>query len=83
MMRRERMRQEGLYRYALEQKYAILMQERFDLAGSVSYKGNKQIPLMRFYRHKEAFAFNLVQHIIKHLSLSESDLIADYLTFYS
>ena len=77
MMRREMMQKEGLYRYALEQKYAILMQERFDLAGSVSYKGNKQIPLMRFYRYKEAFAFNLVQHVIKHLSLSELDLILD------
>jgi len=77
MMRRERMQQEGLHRYALEQKYAILMQERFDLAGSVSYKGNKQIPLMRFYRYKEAFAFNLVQRVIKLLALSESDLILD------
>jgi len=77
MMRREVIQQESLYRHALEQKYAILMQERFDLAGSVSYNGNKQIPLMRLYRYKEAFAFNLVQHVIKLLALSESDFILD------
>jgi DNA modification methylase len=77
MMMIEMTRQESLHRYVLEKKYAILMQERFDLAGNVSYSGNKQIPLMRLYRYKEAFAFNLVQHVIKHLSLSKSDLILD------
>ncbi len=68
---------ESLHRYALEQKYAVLMQERFDLTGSVSYNGNKQVPLMRLYRYKEAFTYNLVQHVIKHLALSESDFILD------
>jgi hypothetical protein len=76
-MRRDMRQQEGLNRYALEQKYAILMQELFDLAGSVSYNGNKQIPLIRLYRYKEAFAFDLVQQVIKQLALSESDLILD------
>jgi hypothetical protein len=77
MIEREIIRQESLRRQALERKYAALMQERFDLAGTVSYKGNKQIPLMRLYRYKEAFSFAFVQRVIKELSLSESDLILD------
>jgi hypothetical protein len=51
--------QEGLHRHALEQKYATLLQERLDLADSVSYIGNKRLPLMRLYRYKEAFRFYL------------------------
>jgi hypothetical protein len=69
--------QEGLHRHALEQKYATLLQERLDLVDSVSYIGNKRLPLMRLYRYKEAFAFTFVQQVIKQLALSESDLVLD------
>lgn len=48
----------------LELKYATLLHERPELGDSVSYKANKEIPLLRLYRYKEAFAYALVRDII-------------------
>lgn len=64
-------------REALERKYAPLLRERFELAESVSYTGNKRMPLFRLYRYKEAFASSFVQEMIRSLSLSEADFILD------
>ncbi len=49
----------------LEQKYHSLMYERPELGERVSYRPNKELPLLRLYRYKEAFAFALVQEIVQ------------------
>lgn len=67
----------GASHRALVQKYASLLHERLDWADSVSYTGNKRMPLLRLYRYKEAFASAFVQKIISVLSLSERDYILD------
>lgn len=53
------------YREQLEYKYRPLLQERPDLAEKVSYRANKNLPLLRLYRYKEAFAYTLVQDLIQ------------------
>lgn len=52
-------------REQLEFKYRPLLQERPDLAEKVSYRANKNLPLLRLYRYKEAFAYTLVQELIQ------------------
>lgn len=49
----------------LEEKYRNRMGERPELGERVSYRANKEIPLLRLYRYKEAFAFSLVQEILQ------------------
>ena len=49
----------------LEQQYRPLLSERPELAERVSYRANKELPLLRLYRYKEAFAFTLVQEILQ------------------
>jgi hypothetical protein len=48
----------------LEEQYRPLLSERPELAERVSYRANKELPLLRLYRYKEAFAFTLVQEIL-------------------
>lgn len=64
-------------RMELERKYAPLLCERLDLGNYVSYTGNKQVPVLRLYRYKEAFAYPFVQEMLRNLSLSEKDFILD------
>lgn len=58
------LRRASSLRDQLELKYAPLLQERPELAESVSYKANKEIPLLRLYRYKEAFAYTLVKDVL-------------------
>ena len=51
-------------RAQLEEQYRPLLSERPELAERVSYRANKELPLLRLYRYKEAFAFTLVQEIL-------------------
>jgi len=74
---RHRKAASGAGREALEDKYAPLLCERFDIADSVSYAGNKRMPLFRLYRYKEAFAYSFVQAMIENLALSEADFVLD------
>ncbi|MBC7265335.1 MAG: hypothetical protein H5T64_13435 [Chloroflexi bacterium] len=47
------------------------------MATVVSYVGNREIPILRLYRYKEAFAFRFVEEFISRLGLSERDYIFD------
>lgn len=61
----------------LEQKYARKLRENLRLGRTVSYGGNKDIPLLRLYRYKEAFAFSFVDEWIDHFGLTADDYILD------
>jgi len=54
-----------------------LMQEKTELRNTISYVGNKSLPLLRLFRYKEAFSLAFVQHMIEELKLTDSDLILD------
>ncbi|MCX7926000.1 MAG: site-specific DNA-methyltransferase [Fimbriimonadales bacterium] len=64
-------------REQLECKYAPLLQERPDLAESVSYRANKEIPLLRLYRYKEAFAYAFVRELLREHQGDESLTVLD------
>jgi len=53
------------------------MQEKLELRNTISYVCNKNLPLLRLFRYKEAFSLSFVQQIISELKLSESDLVLD------
>lgn len=61
----------------LEDKFAPRLREEPQLASLVSYVGNKEIPVLRLYRYKEAFAFRFVEEFIPRLNLSEKDYLFD------
>jgi hypothetical protein len=61
----------------LEEKYRPLISERPELAERVSYRANKELPLLRLYRYKEAFAFTLVQEILQSHKESHSLQVLD------
>ncbi|MGQ9632302.1 MAG: DNA methyltransferase [bacterium] len=64
-------------RHRLEDKFAHLLREELQLANLVSYVGNKNMPILRLYRYKEAFAFRFVEEFISRFSLDEKDYIFD------
>lgn len=64
-------------RTAIERKFAPLMREAPRFAKSVSYVGNKNIPLLRLYRYKEAFSLSFVEEFIKRFDLTEDDYLLD------
>lgn len=64
-------------RQRLEDKYACLLREELGLGNLVSYVGNKDIPLLRLYRYKEAFAFRFVEEFITRFGLTEEDYVFD------
>lgn len=64
-------------RQRLEGKYACLLREELGLGNLVSYVGNKDIPLLRLYRYKEAFAFRFVEEFIARFGLTEQDYVLD------
>jgi hypothetical protein len=68
---------DSINRHRLEVKFAPLLREEPRLASLVSYVGNKNIPVLRLYRYKEAFAFRLVEEFISRFSLNEEDYIFD------
>ncbi len=61
----------------LEQEYASLLREDLQLGGLVSYVGNKEVPLLRLYRYKEAFAFHFVDRWITRFELGREDCVLD------
>jgi hypothetical protein len=54
-----------------------LTQEKLELRNTISYVGNKSLPLLRLFRYKEAFSLAFVQQMINELKLSDSDLVLD------
>lgn len=64
-------------RRRIEAKFAPLMREELRLGQLVSYVGNKNVPLLRLYRYKEAFAFSFVKEFIERFGLTEDDYLFD------
>ncbi len=64
-------------RERIEKKFAPLIREELRLGQMVSYMGNKDVPLLRLYRYKEAFAFHFVQEFIRRFELSSRDYLFD------
>ncbi len=64
-------------RQLLEQKYARYLREDLRLGKLVSYVGNKDVPLLRLYRYKEAFSFRFVDEFITRFGLDSNDYIFD------
>ncbi|HIE51028.1 MAG TPA: hypothetical protein EYP85_04655 [Armatimonadetes bacterium] len=64
-------------RQRLEEKFAPLLREEFHLARLVSYGGNKEVPILRLYRYKEAFAFHFVEEFIQRFGLTGRDCLFD------
>ncbi len=64
-------------RNKLEQHYKHLMRESLEWASYVSYAGNKNVPILRLYRFKEAFSLGLVQKLLRQLKLTSSDVLLD------
>ncbi len=65
------------WRDSLESKYASRISEEPRLASLVSYVGNKQVPLLRLYRYKEAFAYAFVEETLTRLGVGTSDCVLD------
>ncbi len=61
----------------LEDRFASRLREELQLASLVSYVGNKEIPVLRLYRYKEAFAFRFVEEFISRFGLSGKDYLLD------
>ncbi len=64
-------------RYHLDDKFNKLLHEELGLATLVSYIGNKNVPLLRIYRYKEAFALSFVEEFFSRFDLNEKDYIFD------
>jgi DNA modification methylase len=61
----------------LEQKYARQLREDLRMGSFVSYVGNKEVPLLRLYRYKEAFAFRFVEEWLNCFGAGKEDLVFD------
>lgn len=64
-------------REALERRYRNLMKEALHWSPLVSYIGNKQVPLLRLYRFKEAFSLTLALELVQRFRLTPDDLLLD------
>lgn len=64
-------------RLHLETQYAGQIKEELQLARFISYVGNKQVPLLRLYRYKEAFSFDFARTFIRRFRLGEGDYLFD------
>nr|BAL54859.1 N(4)- cytosine-specific methyltransferase BsoBI [uncultured Acetothermia bacterium]BAL57947.1 N(4)- cytosine-specific methyltransferase BsoBI [uncultured Acetothermia bacterium]BAL58561.1 N(4)- cytosine-specific methyltransferase BsoBI [Candidatus Acetothermum autotrophicum] len=64
-------------RERIEKKFAPLIREELQLGQIVSYVGNKDVPILRLYRYKEAFAFRFVQEFIRRFQLNTNDYLFD------
>jgi hypothetical protein len=53
------------------------MREELRLGNLVSYVGNRDVPILRLYRYKEAFAFRFVDEWITRLGLGLHDYVLD------
>ena len=67
----------GVEARRLEQKYAARMREDLRMGNLVSYVGNKEIPLLRLYRYKEAFAFRFVEEWLTRFEVHQGDSVFD------
>ncbi|MFQ5842779.1 MAG: DNA methyltransferase [Thermodesulfobacteriota bacterium] len=68
---------ENRERARMEQKYGHLMKEELYLSNLVSYMGNRNIPLLRLYKYKEAFSFPFVRDFLRRLGITSNDYVFD------
>ena len=67
----------GSKREEIEEKFENTIHEELKLGSLVSYVGNKNIPFLRIYRYKEAFAFNFVKDFLRRFEASPDDYVFD------
>ena len=67
----------GSKRKEIEEKFRDITCEKPRLGPSVSFVGNKNIPFLRIYRYKEAFAFSLVKDLLRKFKADPSDYVFD------
>ncbi len=67
----------GSKREEIEDKFKDIINEKLGLGSVVSYVGNKNIPILRIYRYKEAFAFNFVRDFLKKFEVDSNDYVFD------
>jgi len=67
----------GSKREEIEEKFKNTIHEELKLGSLVSYVGNKNIPFLRIYRYKEAFAFNFVKDFLRRFEASPDDYVFD------
>jgi len=67
----------GSEREILENKFKQIICEELSLKSSVSYIGNKNVPILRLYRYKEAFAYSFVKQFLKRFDVSPRDYVFD------
>lgn len=67
----------GSERRRIENKFKDLLYEELSFGSVVSYVGNRNIPLLRLYRYKEAFAFNFVRAFLRRFKADSNDYVFD------
>ncbi|MHA1232682.1 MAG: hypothetical protein ACTSRP_20950 [Candidatus Helarchaeota archaeon] len=67
----------GSIREKIENKFKTIMRDELKLRSLVSYVGNKNIPFLRIYRYKEAFAFDFVKYFLNKFKTGFDDYIFD------
>jgi len=64
-------------REALEDKFKNLIHEDLKLGSVVSYVGNKNVPFLRIYRYKEAFAFDFVMDFLRRFEADSDENVKE------
>lgn len=64
-------------RNRLESKYAHQIKEEKQLSRFVGFVGNRDVPLLRLFRFKEAFSLHLVREFIRRFQLTTEDYVFD------
>ncbi len=64
-------------REQIEDKFENLIHEELKLGSVVSYVGNKNVPFLRIYRYKEAFAFDFVMDFLRRFEVDSDDYVFD------
>jgi hypothetical protein len=77
MISGEKRTSEDRERRRIERRYRSLMTEELRLGKAVSYVSNKDMPMLRLYKFKEAFALDFVMQFISRLGLSSKDYLFD------
>ncbi len=67
----------GSKRHEIEEKFKAIIHEDLKLGPLVSYVGNKNIPFLRIYRYKEAFAYDLVKFFLRRFEVNSEDYVFD------
>lgn len=65
------------YREKLEAKYKNRLHENLKIGSLVSYQGNKNLPILRLFRYKEAFSYQFVRDFFNNYKISTKDYVFD------